>query len=165
MNVGKSVTPDITGGFSLGASWKGLALDADFAYIIGKWMINNDRYFIENGAPSGVKTNKSKILLDAWTETNKDTDVPRLGQTPQFDTHLLENASFLRLKNLKLSYALPNSLFAGQKVLSGARVYLMARNLFTVTKYKGFDPEAGGNVALNQFPNTKQFMGGIQLSF
>lgn len=165
VNVGKSVTPDITGGFSLGASWKGLALDADFAYIIGKWMINNDRYFIENGAPSGVKTNKSKILLDAWTETNKDTDVPRLGQTPQFDTHLLENASFLRLKNLKLSYALPNSLFAGQKVLSGARVYLMARNLFTVTKYKGFDPEAGGNVALNQFPNTKQFMGGIQLSF
>lgn len=164
-NVGKSVTPDVTGGFSLGASWKGLSLDADFSFILGKWMINNDRYFTENGSPAAAKTNKNKNLLDAWTPDNKDSDVPRLGQSPQFDTHLLENASFLRLKNLKLTYNLPSSLFEGQKVISGARVYFMTRNLFTITKYKGFDPEAGGNVAMNQFPNTKQYMGGIQLTF
>ncbi|WP_198405528.1 TonB-linked outer membrane protein RagA [Porphyromonas gingivalis] len=163
--VDKAVNPPITGGFSLGASWKGLLLDADFAYIIGKWMINNDRYFTENGSGAAMRTNKDKILLDAWTPQNPNSDVPRLGQDNQFDSRLLENASFLRLKNLKLTYVLPQSLFKTQGVVSGARVYLMARNLLTVTKYKGFDPEAGGNVALNQFPNTKQFVGGIQISF
>ncbi|OWR75695.1 collagen-binding protein [Porphyromonas gingivalis SJD4] len=162
--IDKSVTPPITGGFSLGASWKGLSLDADFAYIVGKWMINNDRYFTENGGGL-MQLNKDKMLLNAWTEDNKETDVPKLGQSPQFDTHLLENASFLRLKNLKLTYVLPNSLFAGQNVIGGARVYLMARNLLTVTKYKGFDPEAGGNVGKNQYPNSKQYVAGIQLSF
>lgn len=84
-----------------------------------------------------------------------------------FDSRLLENASFLRMKNLKLTYNLPQSLFAGQNVLSGARVYLMARNLFTITKFKGFDPEASSSdmFSMNQFPNTKQYMAGIQLSF
>lgn len=163
--VDKAVNPPVTGGFSLGASWKGLSLDADFAYIIGKWMLNNDRFFTENGSLAAMWTNKDKILLDAWTSENSNSDVPRIGQDNQFDSRLLENASFLRLKNLKLTYVLPQSLFKTQGVVSGARVYLMARNLLTVTKYKGFDPEAGGNVALNQFPNTKQFVGGIQISF
>ncbi|WP_444964562.1 TonB-linked outer membrane protein RagA, partial [Porphyromonas loveana] len=163
--VDKYVTPPVTGGFSLGASWKGLSLDADFAYIIGKWMINNDRFFTENGSEAAMRTNKDKMLLDAWTVDNPNSDVPRIGQDNQFDSRLLENASFLRLKNLKLTYTLPQSVFKSQGVVSGARLYLMARNLLTVTKYKGFDPEAGGNVTLNQFPNTKQFVGGIQITF
>lgn len=163
--IDKNVTPPITGGFSFGGNWKGVSLEADFAYIIGKWMINNDRYFTENGNTAAMGTNKSKILLDAWTPENTNTDVPKLGQAPQFDTHLLENASFLRLKNLKLGYDLPSSIFEGQNVFTGVRLYVMARNLFTVTKYKGFDPEAGGNVALNQFPNTRQYMAGVQVSF
>ena len=91
--------------------------------------------------------------------------MPRIGQSMHFDSRLLENASFLRMKNLKLTYNLPQNLFAGQNVLSGARVYLMARNLFTITKFKGFDPEAGANLSMNQYPNTKQYVAGIQLSF
>lgn len=165
----KAITPPVTGGFSLGASWKGLSLDADFSYILGKWTINNDRFFTENTAPGFNFTNKDKIILDAWTEQNPDSDVPRIGQAMAFDSRLLENASFLRMKNLKLTYNLPQSLFAGQNVLSGARVYLMARNLFTITKFKGFDPEASRSdisfSSMNQFPNTKQYMAGIQLSF
>lgn len=161
----KALNPPVTGGFSLGASWKDLSLDADFAYIIGKWMINNDRYFTENTSSGFNFTNKDKSILNAWTEDNPTSDVPRIGQQMQFDSRLLENASFLRLKNLKLTYNLPQSLFAGQKVLSGARVYMMARNLLTVTKFKGFDPEAGANLSMNQYPNTKQYMFGVQLSF
>ena len=128
-------------------------------------MINNDRYFTENTSPGFNFTNKDKMILNAWTQQNSDSDVPRIGQSMHFDSRLLENASFLRMKNLKLTYNLPQNLFAGQNVLSGARVYLMARNLFTITKFKGFDPEAGANLSMNQYPNTKQYVAGIQLSF
>lgn len=70
------------------------------------------------------------------------TDIPRHGVTPQFDTHYLENASFLRLKNLMLSYNLPQSVLKSTKFFNGARVYVQGQNLLTFTKFTGLDPNS-----------------------
>lgn len=162
-----NLNPPINGGFSLGASWKGLALDADWAYVLGKWTINNDRYFLESNTRGFLDSNRSKKLMQEWEKPGDEntTIIPKYGEGMQFDDRLIENASFLRLKNLRLSYTLPSSIFANNGVITGAKVYVLGRNLLTVTKFTGFDPEAARNVTLNQFPNTMQIVGGIQLTF
>ena len=163
------VTPPFSGGFSLGVTWKKqLSLVADFSYMAGGYCMNNDRYFLENNVRGFMYLNRSKKLLNEWTPKNPYTDVPKFGESMNFDDRLLENASFLRLKNLQLSYTLPNSIFKDTKVIHGVRVYFSARNLFTITSksYNGFDPEvSSGGFSMNKFPSTRQFVGGLQLQF
>ena len=162
---GKKLRAPFNGGFSMGASWKGLALDIDWAFNVGKWIMNNDRYFTENMSRDFLDNNKNRKVLDAWTPENTNTDVPKFGEQIAFDSRLLENASFLRLKNVRLSYALPSAWFEKIGVISGVRVYVTGRNLLTFTKFSGFDPEAGNNMAMNSYPNTRQYVGGLQITF
>ena len=162
---GKKLRAPFNGGFSMGASWKGLALDIDWAFNVGKWIMNNDRYFTENLSQEFLDSNKSRKVLDAWTPENTNTDVPKFGEQIAFDSRLLENASFLRLKNVRLSYTLPSAWFEKIGVISGVRVYVTGRNLLTFTKFSGFDPEAGYNMAMNSYPNTRQYVGGLQITF
>lgn len=162
---GKKLRAPFNGGFSMGASWKGLALDIDWAFNVGKWIMNNDRYFTENVSRDFLDNNKNRKVLDAWTPENTNTDVPKFGEQIAFDSRLLENASFLRLKNVRLSYALPSAWFEKIGVISGVRVYVTGRNLLTFTKFSGFDPEAGNNMAMNSYPNTRQYVGGLQITF
>lgn len=167
--TGKKRFAPFNGGFSFNLSWLkvGLTLQADFAYSLGKYMINNDRFFTENNSEDFLMSNHSTRVLDEWTPENKNGKIGKFGNTGnmQFDTRLLENSSFLRMKNLQLTYQLPSSIFSEKTVVSGAKVYVLARNLFTVTKFKGFDPEPISNLSMNQFPNTRQFMAGVQLQF
>ena len=162
-----NINPPISGGFSFGASWKGLALDFDWAYMVGKWTINNDQYFAQNNSSGFLAYNRSKKLLNEWQQKGDEltTDIPKYEEQPQFDSRFLEDASFLRLKNVKLSYTLPSEWLGNNGVISGIKVYVLGRNLLTVTKFSGFDPEATMNVTRNQYPNTMQFAGGLQLFF
>lgn len=162
---GKKFRAPFNGGFSMGASWKGLALDIDWSFNVGKYMMNNDRYFTENLSADFLSSNKSRKVLDAWTKDKPNTDVPKFGEQIAFDSRLIENASFLRLKNVRLSYALPSEWFEKIGVISGVRVYVTGRNLLTFTKYSGFDPEAGTNLSMNSYPNTRQYVGGLQITF
>lgn len=162
---GKKFRAPFNGGFSMGASWKGLALDIDWSFNVGKWVMNNDRYFTENLSADFLRDNKSRKVLEAWTPENKDTDVPKFGEKIAFDSRLLENASFLRLKSARLSYALPSEWFEKIGLISGVRVYVTGRNLLTFTKFSGFDPEAVLNYAMNSYPNTRQYVGGLQITF
>ena len=73
--------------------------------------------------------------------------------------------SFLRLKNLTISYDFPKKLIQKSGFLSGVKIYFVGRNLLTATKYTGYDPEVDTNISLGDYPNTREFMGGIQLTF
>lgn len=164
-DTGKRVTAPITGGFSFGGAWKGLALDLDWSYELGRYTVNNDRFFMENNQENNLWANKSRKMFDEWQEKGQNTDVPKYGTQGVFDDRLLESTSYLRLKNIRLSYTLPSSLFENVPVISGASLYILARNLFTVTKFQGFDPESARNISRNAYPNTKQYVAGIQLTF
>ena len=102
---------------------------------------------------------------DRWKEAGDVTDIPRYGVAPQMDSRFLENASFLRLKNLMLSYSLPASLLKKSHFFTAVRVYLQAQNLFTITPFSGIDPESSSNVYKAQYPMSKQYSVGIDLTF
>jgi TonB-dependent starch-binding outer membrane protein SusC len=165
-NTGLRRNEPVSGGFGFNAHWKGLALTADFAYFGGKYLINNDAYFYANpNAFMGYNTTKS--VSDFWTPYNKDAQYPDWSQGYQmeFDTHLLEDASFLRLKSLVLAYSLPAKWFQHSDVLKGVRVSVTGRNLVTFTKYTGLDPEVDSNLTVGLPGNTRQVLGGIELTF
>ncbi len=162
--LGKSRYAPWAGGFNLNFGWKGLSIGGQFSWVLGKYMINNDKYFLMN--PNFAATsNQAKEMLNMWTTPGQITDVPGAASSRQFDDTLLENASFLRLKNLQISYQLPSRWIQKSGFLGGVRIFAIGRNLLTVTKYTGYDPESDSNLQLGRYPNSKQFTGGIEITF
>jgi hypothetical protein len=126
--------------------------------------------------------NAGTRVLDAWTPTNTNTDVPRAAssdpnQNARPSTRFLEDGSFLRLKNVMLGYTIPDkslqSLTKG--VVKTFRIYVSAQNILTITNYTGYDPEVGnrapGSSSLTNgidyavYPQPKAYQVGIQANF
>ena len=164
-NTGKRVNPPHVGGFGITASWKGITLNADFNFVLGKYMFNNDMFFANNPGAYLEFCNQDKSVMNMWRNPGDLTLEPRFGEERQFDTHLLENSSFMRLKNISLSYDLPQSLVDATRLFKNIRITATGRNLFTVTKYTGVDPEVNSNVSNNTFPNTRQYTIGVEVTF
>lgn len=162
--TGKSSIAPWQGGFGTSLSWKGLSLTAQFSWVAGRYMINNDRYFDESNGRF-MSYNQSRRLLERWKEPGDITDIPRHGIYTEFDSRLLEDASFLRLKNLTLSYSLPSDLLKKSAVFRGLRIYAQGQNLFTVTGFSGLDPEGSSNMYQAAYPMSRQFTFGLDLTF
>ena len=109
--------------------------------------------------------NQTVEMLTMWQKPGDVTRIATPDSPMQFDTHLLENASFMRMKNLTVGYTLPPKVIQKTGVISNARIYFVGRNLLTVTKYKGYDPEVDSNIQLGNYPNTKQYSFGVELTF
>ncbi len=165
VDTGKKYFAPWTGGFGLRAAWKGLTLNADFSFVLGKYMQDNIQYFTKNSQQAASGYNQDRVMLNAWKKPGDITDVPVYGTGNYFDTSLLQNASFCRLKNLSLSYDLPRRWMDATGFISNVRLTAAARNLFTITKWKGSDPETDTNVASTQFPNTREFSLGVEVTF
>ena len=164
-DVGKSYYPNMNGGFGFTASWKGLSLNADFAFVLNKYMLNMDYQFSTNNTNAKQGFNQSRDMFKMWKKPGDITDIPSLATENVIDSRVLQNASFLRLKNLTLSYSLPQQWMQATRFFDSVRIYATARNLFTATKYKGGDPEKDGNIALGFYPSTRQYMLGVEVSF
>lgn len=162
--TGKQRFAPWSGGFGTSFSWKGLSITADFAWQAGKYMTNNDNYFLKN-ANQGTSFNQSVDMLNIWTKPGDITDIPKYGEQVQFDTHLLEDASFLRMKNLIVQYSFPEKWMKATKGIQNAKVFFVGRNLFTATKFSGYDPEPDINLVKFNYPNTRQFVFGMELTF
>ena len=162
--TGKSFNAPWTGGFGTTFSWKGLSLSAQFSWVADRWMINNDRFYQESNGRFQTY-NQSVKLLDRWKQPGDITDTPRHGEYMEFDDRLLEDASFLRLKNLMLSYQIPTAAIRKSGFIEGLRVYFQAQNLFTFTKFSGLDPEGVSNIYVAQYPMSRQFTFGFDLTF
>jgi TonB-linked SusC/RagA family outer membrane protein len=163
-NSGKNYIAPIAGGFGLEVVYKGFSIYSHFAYVWGKSLVNNDRYF--SGNPAGFAGyNQHVEVLDYWKKEGDVTSYPRFGDIRQFDDHLLEDASFLRLKALTIAYTLPSSLLKKTKIVDKLRIFATGRNLFTITKYLGPDPEVDSNLTYGVYPNTKQYSAGIEITF
>lgn len=117
--------------------------------------------------------NWQKSILDRWTPTNPSTTVPRVadkdlnGNYTKFSKNYLEKGDYFRLKTLQVGYNFPENVIkkiGAQKV----RVYLMSENLWTITKYTGYDPEIGGTVLgidRGIYPQARSFMVGLNVGF
>lgn len=103
--------------------------------------------------------------MNRWKQPGDVTDIPRHGVYTQFDSRLLEDASFLRLKNLMLAYALPQDLMKKTGFIRGVRMYVQGQNLLTFTNFSGLDPEGTTNVYAAQYPMSRQFTFGLDIMF
>ena len=151
--LGKSCNAPLQGGFGTMVSYRGLSLSAQFSWVGERYMVNNDRFFDESNGRFATY-NQSRRLLDRWKKPGDITDIPRHGVFTEFDSRLLENASFLRLKNLMIAYSFPK-----------LRIYAQAQNLFTLTPFSGLDPEGVSNIYAAQYPMSRQFTLGLDLTF
>ena len=169
IGLGKSFIAPWNGGFGVNARWKGLSLRADFNWSAKKYILNATYWYIKT-AEICMAQNGSVDLLNVWTKPGDVTDIPNLTdaygnpQEVQPDSRMVENASFMRLKNLTLQYNFPKNI-VGSMGLTDLALHFTARNLFTVTKFTGIDPEYEGNVVHFMYPNTRQFEFGVEVSF
>jgi hypothetical protein len=163
--VGKNYIAPWQGGFGTTLSWKGFSLNAQFSWVADRWMFNNDRFFEESNGLYTVYNQSRRLLYDRWKKPGDVTDIPRYGITPQMDSRFLEDASFLRLKNLTLGYAVPQNWLEKTHFFDSARIYVQGQNLLTFTKFSGIDPESSSNIYAAQYPMSRQFTLGIELSF
>lgn len=163
--TGKTFDSPWAGGFGTSLAWKRLSLSAQFSWMANRWVMNNDRFFEEsNGLYSSYNQSK-RLLYDRWKKPGDVTDIPRYDVVAQLDDRFLENASFLRLKNLTLAYVLPQAWLKKSNFFSSARIYLQGQNLLTFTGFKGLDPEVASNIYRAQYPASRQFTLGVEVSF
>lgn len=142
-----------------------------FQSNLGGRLYNNNRATLELG--TGYY-NGSKVMLDRYTPENTDTDVKEAYQDPSvtISDRFIEDASYVRLKNITIGYTFPKAWVSRLKV-QNLRIYASAQNLVTWTDYTGYDPEASnaGQALINRgidngvYPNAKTILAGINLTF
>ncbi len=167
--LGKSRYAPWAGGVQIDFVYRQFSLQAQFSGVFGKYMMNNDKYFYTNTNFASNRRLAVDVLKNVWTTPGQQAKYPNpayVVNSECFDSRLVENASFVRLKGLTLSYSLgKNALNSLGGVLTGVRIFATGRNLFTITKYTGWDPEQDTNVSLGSYPNSKQYSAGIELTF
>jgi len=139
--------PDFTYGVNLAASYKGFDVSAFFSGSQGNDAYNYQKIFTD--FPTFFGSNQNVRVLDAWTPDNTDATLPALSQSitnaeTQPNSYFVEDASFLRLKNLQVGYTF-NDDITSSIGLDMLRLYVQGTNLFTITDYTGLDPEVISN--------------------
>ena len=155
-----SFIPNFNYSFNLGANYKNFDASVFFQGVQGNKIFNATRVISEGMIRF---FNASTRVLDAWTPSHTNTDVPRAvssdpNQNARPSTRFVEDGSYLRLKNVMLGYNIPDARLQSMTngVVKGFRIYVSAQNVLTFTKYSGFDPEVG-----NRQVNTSSLTNGI----
>ncbi len=162
--------PKFFGGLTNTFGYKGIELSVFMQGTSGNSIFNINRFELES--LTGV-SNQSRVVLDRWTPTNPSNTVPRanaVGNAYVISDRQIEDGSYLRVKNVNLSYTLPQALTRKAR-LNNVKVYVSAQNLLTFTNYTGFDPEVNrfGQNTLSQgtdygsYPGSRIFLGGLVL--
>lgn len=162
--LGKNRYAPWTGGFGTNFRYKNVSLIADFAWVAGKYMVINDDYFIAN-PQLATGWNQRVEMLNIWTTPGQITDIPGAKYDVQITDHMVQNASFLRMKTLSIQYEFPKKWMQATRYIKGVKVFGIARNLFTITPFEGYDPEPDMNLVQFNYPNTRQFVIGAEISF
>lgn len=162
--LGKNRYAPWTGGFGTNFRYKNVSLIADFAWVAGKYMMINDDYFIAN-PQLATGWNQRVEMLNIWTTPGQITDIPGAKYDVQITDHMVQNASFLRMKTLSIQYEFPKKWMQATRYIKGVKVFGIARNLFTITPFEGYDPEPDMNLVQFNYPNTRQFVIGAEISF
>ena len=156
--------PWLTYGLNISAAWKGLDVSLFFQGVYGNEIYNAVRLRTEG---TGNEATLSTTMRDVWTTSNPNGSIPNpngSAMNREDSSRFIEDGSYLRLKNLQIGYSLP-SKWISKLGMSRLRIYLSGSNLFTLTKYTGYDPEVGGGVDYGNYPQSRTFMLGLNVNF
>jgi TonB-linked SusC/RagA family outer membrane protein len=150
------------GGVNLEVGYKGFWLTALGSWVYGNVLFNNQTFFQEN--PNFAQFNMTTVMNNPWLNPGDVTEVQRLDSPRQFSSKDLEDGSFFRLRNVQLSYDVPlkNGLL---NTVKDIRIYVQAKNLLTLTKFTGFDPEIDNNIAQYEYPSSRAITFGLNVGF
>ncbi len=170
--IGKG-DPIHTGGFTNNFEYAGFDLSVFLQWSYGANLLNANRMMFE-GYGKKKDLNQFASYEDRWTFTNQISDIPVVSSSSSnglFSTRFIEDGSYIRLKTVSLGYSLSNKVLKKLKV-SKVRAYVTAQNLFTLTKYSGYDPEVSiRNSALtpgldfSSYPRAASMNVGINVGF
>ncbi|WP_053992100.1 TonB-dependent receptor [Mangrovimonas sp. TPBH4] len=158
-----SYNPVWTGGFGAKVNYKGFELSTLFTFAADYYRFNNQTFFQEN--PNFAQYNMSTVMLDMWQEPGDITEVQSYLYNREFSSKDIEDASFTKWRNLTIAYNLPQRYIDSIGYISGLRLYAQGQNLYTWTKFTGFDPEDDNNIAQYEYPTPRTFTIGLDLNF
>ena len=160
-----------TGGFGNNFNWKNFDLNIFFAWSYGNDVLNANRLVFESGWRS--QTNQLASYADRWSPENPASNIPRVNAVgrEEYSSRVIEDGSFLRLKNVSLGYTLPSRSLR-KAGISQMRVYVSADNIWTLTGYSGPDPEVSTRNSVltpgfdwSAYPRAFGFTAGVNLTF
>ena len=165
-----SAEPKVLGGFGTSLNWKGIDFSATFNYRLGAKVYDSGAPF--TGFGMSFRTPLREVALNSWTEENKNAKYPQYiygdpNNATKASSRFLYNGNYLRIGNMTLGYTVP-SKWTKKAFIQKLRAYVSVDNLYTFTSndFVGYTPEtyASGVIAW-QYPATRTFIGGIQLTF
>lgn len=135
--------PDFTYGINLNIGYRNWDMSAFFSGVQGRDVYNYAKALTD--FPTFFNGNRSTRVLDSWTPDNPDATLPALTSTitnneTSPNSYFIEDASFLRLKNMQIGYSLPEAVLETLG-MTQVRLYIQGSNIFTITNYNGLDPE------------------------
>jgi len=164
-NIG-NFNPTFTFGITNNVTYKNFELTVFLQGSQGNKVLNFTRWYTEGGVSNG---NYSSDVIGRWTSTGTTNTMPRLvlndpNGNNRVSDRFVEDASYIRLKNIRLSYSLPAKWIKGA-TMKKAVVYVSSQNLFTITNYSGMDPEVGGGVDIGFYPQARTVLAGVTIDF
>lgn len=166
--------PIHTGGFTNNFEYKGIDLSVFFQWSYGNDIMNANRLFFESSNNRSRELNQYATYANRWTPENPNSDIPAATNSSSnrvISSRIIEDGSYLRLKNVTLGYTFPAKLIKKYKI-DKARVYVAAQNLWTCTGYSGYDPEVSvRNSAMtpgldySSYPRAYSISLGVSLGF
>lgn len=168
-----NANPDFSYGFNNTISYKNISLNFFIQGVYGNQIVNFNKFSLES---FDGNQNNSTAALNRWTPTNPSNEFPRANVSPRVNTlsdHQVEDASYLRLKNITLSYDLAKIMSRRNIKMSTFSFFVSAKNLITITKYSGYDPEVNRFIKnprsfgadFGSYPSTKIFSTGLNVVF
>lgn len=160
--LGKTI-PGFYYGLNISLEYKGIDFNAQFTGVGDVKKVNAVKQALENTGTTNA--NMSVKVLDAWTPENHSTSMPRIingdpSKNYRFSDRFVESGAYMRLSDLQLGYTLPAKVYnMTNNAFSNLRIYVGASNLFTITKYSGYDPEN------DYYPTPRIFFMGLNVRF
>jgi TonB-linked SusC/RagA family outer membrane protein len=169
--------PNFSYGVNVSLNYKNFGLTLFGQGVEGNKIFNYTKYWTDFPTFGGNRS--TRMLYQSWRPGSTDAILPQLRSSDQVSilpsTYYLESGSYFRMKNIQLTYQLPQALLSRLK-LGSTSVYIQGQNLFTITKYSGMDPEvnlraySAGNdrqigVDGGSYPVAKTILVGLNLSF
>ncbi|RFS21070.1 SusC/RagA family TonB-linked outer membrane protein [Chitinophaga silvatica] len=156
--------PPFTGGFNTGFTYKGIYLNAFFTFVDKAMRYLNEDYFNENN--DFVTSNQTtRMLYNRWKKKDDDALLPRYGTDRGYSSKDIQDASYLRLRNVNIGYNFPKSVMSRIRWVQGIQVFAQAQNLITWTKWKSFDPEGNNGDGRFDYPSARTYTFGLNVNF
>lgn len=154
--------PKFTYGLALNGSYKNFDISMLFQGVEGIDRYNNSRQVTTYSTKLPLNSNAE--ILNAWDGEGSTNTIPRVTFNSngggQMSSAFIEDASYLRLKNIEIGYTFNPEIMGAANL----RIYMSGQNLFTVTKYTGFDPESTSLIDMGTYPQSKSFILGLKLN-